>query len=147
MIPTRGVIAGPRGGVALSARITGSRQNEWAFIRIEFEQSFIRCARIFHTKHVMNFQVAGGTSAESRLMDAMLNIVRHSFTGHLENRRLVHIVPKAGHALRDKIFVKTAPPGSGFLACEIRKNRRAWPNRADKDGTVVIFYEMVTGNA
>jgi hypothetical protein len=47
---------------------------------------------------------------EAGLFDAVLHVVGHGLWRDLEDGRLVHVVPEAGYAVGDEVFVEGAPP-------------------------------------
>ena len=84
---------------------------------------------------------------EAGLVDAVLDVVRHGLGGDVEDGGLVHVVPEAGDAVVDEVFVERSPPFAGDLAGEVGEDRGAGPDDADVDGAVGIFDEVVAGDA
>src|ERR1700761_8200043 len=110
MVPGGTVVAGPRGGVTLGARVPGTRHYERTLIGPKRKLAFISAARVLHSINVMYFQMSRGPLLESGLVDTMLNIVRHGFARCLEHRRLFHIIPESRHTLTHKRFIEPTPP-------------------------------------
>ena len=50
---------------------------------------------------------------EAGAVDAVLHVVGHGFGGVGEDGGLVHVVPEAGYAVVDEVFVEGAPPVRG----------------------------------
>src|SRR5580658_4004752 len=98
MVPVARVVTAPRGCVALAAGIAGARHHEGPHIRLELLEALEGSAAVLHAEDVVNFEMARCPRRESRLIDAMLHIVRHGLRWNLEERRLIHVVPEAGHA-------------------------------------------------
>src|ERR1700690_4207371 len=146
MVPRTGVVTGPGCRVTLPACVRGPREHKWPQIRIEFEQALIRGARILHAVDIVNFQVVCGTWPESRLIDAMLYVVRHRQIWSMKNGGLIHVVPKARDPFCHKILIQSAPPLPARLLCELRKNRRPWPDCPDIRRAVRVLHKMVTSH-
>src|SRR6185437_7214282 len=109
-IPGGAVVAGPGCAVALATGKAGTRHDKGALVRPKREQAFISAARVLHAVHVVDFQMRSGALLKPGLIDAMLNIVRHSFGGGLEYRRFVHVVPEPGDPVVNKRLIERSPP-------------------------------------
>ena len=91
----------------------------------------------------MNLGVRGGAGGEARLFDAMDVIERHRLAGSVKDRGLVHVIPEAGNAILNELFVEAAPPVARLGAGEVRKDRRAGPDDADKLAAIRFLHEVV----
>jgi hypothetical protein len=76
---------------------------------------------------------------------AVLDVVRHSFGGDVEDSRLVHVVPEACNAVVEEVFVERSPPLASDLAGEVGEDRWTGPYDAGVDGAVGIFDEVIAG--
>src|ERR1700686_838497 len=84
MIPGAAVVASPSGGVALTSGVGSARQNERTLVGRNLQQSFVSGARILHAINIVNLTMAGDALPESRLIDAMLNVVGNGLVGRIE---------------------------------------------------------------
>src|SRR5713101_2492049 len=132
MIPGAAVVAGPSGGVALRAGVSGARQHKRALIALQLAQAFVSGANIFHSVDVVD----GAVIESCAVVEAVPGVERHGFVGAVEKRGLVHVVPKAGDAHADEVFVQGAPPVACSGEREIRKYAFAGPYDSNKDGAV-----------
>src|SRR5437660_8424325 len=80
-------------------------------------------------------------------IQTMHRIQRHGLIGALENRRLVHIVPKTLDAHAYEIPVKRAPPLPARGTSELGKHAIPRPDFADVNRAIGIFYKMIAGQA
>src|SRR5882757_7420769 len=122
MIPGRTVVAGPGRAVALTTGEAGTRHNKGPLVRPKREQAFISAARVLHAVYVVDFQMRGSAFLEARLVDAMLNIVRHGLGGGFEHRGFVHVVPESSNPIVNKRLVEGSPPLPCLCPGEIRKD-------------------------
>ena len=139
VIPGGAVVAGPGGGVALRAGISGACEDERALVALEFAQAFVGGADVFHAENVVDGAMVG----RGAVIQAVDGVERHGLVGALEDGRLVHVIPKAGDAHRDEIFVEAAPPIAHAGKREIGEDAVAGPDRADENGAVGILDEDV----
>src|SRR5271156_2296678 len=95
MVPCGAVVSRPRGGIPLTTGVTGAGKHEWPLVRPKRKKPVIGRARVLHAIHVMDLEMDRSARSETRLGDAVLNIVRHGLGGDVEDGRLVHIVPEA----------------------------------------------------
>src|SRR6267154_678880 len=102
VIPGAAVIAGPGGCVALSAGIGGAGEYKGPLVGLQLAQAVVGGADIFPAVDVVD----GAVIERAAIVEAMPRIERHGFVGALEKRGLVHVVPEAGDAHGDKIFVE-----------------------------------------
>src|SRR5215469_6304473 len=147
MVPTAAVVSGPGSRISLAACVSRAREYEGAHIGIELQQPFKCCARIFHTVDVVNLGMRGCASLESRLIDAMDNIERHGLIWAIEDRWLIHVIPKAGNAHVLEVSIECAPPRARLLLREVGEDAGTGPNDAGIDGAIRILYKVVAGNA
>ena len=106
-------------------------------------QAFVSGASVFHTKNIVN----GAMTLRWLAIQTMHRIQRHGLVGALENRRLVHIVPKTLDAHANEILVKRAPPLPARRTSELGKHAIPRPDFADVNRAIGIFYKMVAGQA
>ena len=95
----------------------------------------------------MNFRVCGRTSGKTGLFDAVDIIEGHSFSGSVEDCRLVHVIPEAGNSILNKLFIEPAPPVAGLGASEIGKYRRAGPHHADIFAAIGLLHKVIASRA
>src|SRR5215469_5522545 len=86
-----------------------------------------------------------GALLESGFGDAVFDIVRHGFGWHIEDRRLIHVIPESGDSVVEKVFVKRSPPLARDLTGKVWKNGWTGPNGAGVDASVGILDEVVAG--
>src|ERR1035441_8285947 len=91
----------------------------------------------------MNLKMICHPRSKSRLIDAVLYIVRHGLRRNQEHGRFIHIVPEPGYPLRDEIGIQRSPPFAGSLLGEIGKDCLAWPDHAHEGRTIRILDEMI----
>src|SRR5438045_1612964 len=78
---------------------------------------------------------------EAGFVNAVLNVVGHGLAWNVEDRRLVHVIPEAGHTIGNKFLVEIAPPLARALTGEVREYGRPGPYGAHKNRAVRIFNE------
>ena len=66
----------------------------------------------------------------SSTADAVDYVVGHGFGGVGEDGGLVHVVPEAGYAVGDEVFVEGAEPGAGGGLREVGEDGGAGPDVA-----------------
>src|SRR5664279_4344247 len=81
---------------------------------------------------------------EARFVDPMHCVQWHREDRSVKHGGFVHVVPKAGNAIFDKLRVQITPPFTCLGASEVRKYCGPRPHHADKFAAVWILYEMVT---
>src|SRR5580693_3511450 len=101
MVPSAGIVAGPGGGVTVTAGVTGAGHDEGSAVRRELEQAFECATGVLHSEDVVDLEVIGGAGSKPRLFDAVLGVVGHGFGGDFEDRGLVHVIPEASDAAAD----------------------------------------------
>ena len=116
MVPRGEVVAGPRGGVALSAGVAGAGQHERARVGLERQQAVPGGAGVLHAVDVVDLGVHRGAGDEARFVDAVDHVVGHGLRGIAEDGGLVHVVPEAGDAVGDELLVERAPPVARLLS-------------------------------
>src|SRR5882724_1478245 len=71
----------------------------------------------------------------------------HRLAGSIEDSGLIHVVPETGNAILHELLVQAAPPVTCLRAGEVRKDRRAGPDDADKLAAVRFLHEVVARRA
>src|ERR1700685_4397562 len=99
MVPGAAVITGPRLAVALATRISGAGQHHGPLIRVQLLQALEGGARVFHAVDVVTRSSGRQAFCESWFVDTLNDIQRHRPRGCVEDRRLVHVIPKTRNAL------------------------------------------------
>ena len=147
MVPGTAVVAGPRCGVALTSCVSCPGKDERAVAWIECAQAVVCCTGVLHSVEVVYLCVRSGAGCESALIDAMDNIFRDGEGRRIEYGWLIHVVPETIDAVPMKTAIERAPPCTGLLASEIRKDTGTGPDFAGVDGTIRILDEMVACQA
>src|SRR6202158_2922194 len=98
MIPCGTVVTGPGCRITLSTGVAGARQHEWPQVRIELLQPIEGSSRVFHPVQVVNLRMSRCTLYESWFFDAVHHVFGHRLRRSVEDRRLIHVIPKAGNA-------------------------------------------------
>ena len=147
MVPGGAVVSGPRGCVTLASGVAGAGEDEGALVGSEFEEAFIGAAGVLHAEDVVDLEVGGGAGLEAGAVDAVLHVIGHGLGGIGEDGGLVHVVPEAGYAVVDEVFIEGAPPFAAALLGEVGEDGGAGPDGADIGGAVGIFDEVVAGFA
>src|SRR5262249_8618008 len=75
-------------------------------------------------------------------LNAVHSIERHGLVRTLEDRRLVHVVPKAANAHRPKIRIKRAPPLANLVTRKIREYAFPGPYFAHVHRAVRVFHDV-----
>src|SRR4051794_31758441 len=145
MIPGGSVVSRPGEAVALAASVGGARQHKRPLVRTQLEQSLVSRARIFQSDNVVDLGMSRGARRKARLFDPVHRICRHRFTRPVKDRRLIHVVPEARNARRDKILVETAPPFARLRASEIGEDSGARPDRSYKLASIWILHKVIAG--
>src|SRR4029077_9806118 len=99
----------------------------------------ISSANIFHSVDVVD----GAMIERGAVIEPVARVERHGFIGALKEGRFVHVVPKAGDAHADEVFVERAPPIAYASQREVWKNTPAGPDDSDKGRAVAIFDEHI----
>src|SRR5580698_9491446 len=94
----------------------------------------------------MDFRVGRRTSREARLIDMMYNIFGYGFGLCIEDRGLIHVIPKALDAVAIQISIERAPPGTCLLAREVWKDARTRPYTTGINRTIRILNEVIAGD-
>ena len=81
------------------------------------------------------------------VVEAVNGVEGHGLVGAEEDRRFIHIVPEAGDAHGDKVFVEAAPPFPRASQSEIREHAVAGPHLANKNRAIGILDEHVVLDA
>ena len=102
VIPGGTVISGPSCTVALPARKGRASHHKRSLVWPKCQFTIKSGPRVLHAVNVVNLKVRRSTLAEARLIDPMLNVVRHGFAGTVKNRRLIHVVPESCHAVMNE---------------------------------------------
>ena len=139
MVPSAAIVAGPRGGVALRARIGRASEHEGAFAGLQFQQAFVSRAGVFHAEDVVGGAVVDGRA----VIEAVYRAEGHGLVGTKEDRRLIHVVPEAGGAHGDEILVEAAPPVAHAREREIGENAVPGPYLANINRAIGIFDERI----
>src|SRR5271168_2987335 len=105
MIPCAGVVSRPSGGIALASSVAGSGQDKGALVGGELAETFEGASGVLHPEDVVDLKVVGDAFFETGLVDAVPGLVGHGLRGDFKERRLIHVVPKAGDALADEVRV------------------------------------------
>src|SRR5256885_1983546 len=140
MIPSGGIVACPSESVALASGICGAGQHERALVGAQLEQAVESGAGILESDDVVNFRVRRRAGREARLFDAVNRTERHRLVRTIEDRWLIHVIPEPCNAVLNKLMVETSPPFSSLGTGEIRKDRRARPDDADKLASIGILH-------
>src|ERR1700677_3067129 len=88
----------------------------------------------------------GRALRESWLIDPVDNIERHCPGDRVEDRRLIHVIPKAGNAFAVEIPVERAEPCARLLLSKVRKDTLAGPYITNVDRAIGILDELVAGD-
>src|SRR5580658_393532 len=147
MVPGAAVVTGPRLAVALAARIGGAGQHHGPLIRVQLLEALEGGARVLHAIEGVNLSMNRQAVGESRLVDTVNDIQWHRPRGRVEDRRLVHIIPKTRNALLVKIMVQSAEPGACLLLGKVREDAGTRPDITHVDGPVGIFDETIRGDS
>src|SRR3954447_26776046 len=145
MIPCGSVVSRPGEAVALAARVGGARQHKRPLVRTQLEQSLVSRARIFQSDNVVDLGMRRGARGEARLFNAVDGVQGHGFIWTIEHRRLIHIVPEARNAVRDKLLVETAPPFARLRASEVGEDSGTRPDRSNKLASIWVFHKVIPG--
>src|SRR5690242_10362825 len=137
MVPGAAVVAGPGGGIALCAGIGRARKNEGALSGLQLQQAFVSGAGIFHAIYIVSGAMVDGGA----VIKAVDGVERHGLVRAKEDGGFIHVIPEAGGAHGDKIFVEAAPPRARACESEIGENAITGPNGADKNRAVGILDE------
>src|SRR5262245_43520261 len=101
MVPCAAVVAGPGGGVSLSACIGGACEHKRPHVWLQAEQAFVCGAHVLHSENIVDLSMIGLAP-----FDAVHGIERHGLIGSLENRWLIHVIPKSANSQIYKIAVE-----------------------------------------
>jgi hypothetical protein len=79
VVPGAGVVAGPGDSITLTSGKARACHDKGTHVGLESQQTVIGPAAVLHAEDVVDFKMIGDARGESRLFDAVLHIIGHSF--------------------------------------------------------------------
>src|ERR1035438_584695 len=103
MVPTAAVVSGPGGCISLTAGISGPSKYKRTNLWIDGAKTVKGRTRVLQPINGVNLGMACGARCKPRLIDAMHNILGHRSSRRVEDRWLVHVIPKAFDAVATQV--------------------------------------------
>ncbi len=132
VIPVRGIVAGPDDGMALAAGVGGAGDDEGTLPGFGAECAFAGGAGHLHAVEVVD----GGMGGRSEI-GVVPGVGRQRLVGAREVRRLVHVIPEAGHPVATQCALFLRPPFACGRLEEIGEPRASRPDFAQEIRPVI----------
>ncbi len=91
----------------------------------------------------MYFEVGCRALPKAGFVDSVLHVVRHCLVRNVEDRRLVHIIPKSCNPVRDELLVQRSPPLPGLRPGKVRKHGGTRPDLPGVNAAIRVLHKLI----